>query len=343
MNVKKVALVTGGAGFIGSHIVDLLLEQGHTVRVLDNLSGGSYQNLEQHSSNPNLTFVEKDITKIHTDDPMFRGVRWLFHMAGIGDIVPSIEKPLEYFKTNASGTALIAEAAREANVEKLIYAASSSCYGLASVPTDESAPINPQYPYALTKYIGEQILFHWHQVYGLPVNSIRIFNAYGPRSRTSGAYGAVFGVFLKQLIAEKPLTVVGNGNQSRDFFYVTDVARAFLMAAETTKIGQIYNIGFGKPRKVNELVKLLSEKYVRIPERPGEPNCTWANISKISRELGWSPRVTLEEGVSKLLEHISYWEDAPLWDENSIEKATKTWFKFLGKNRADSGQISNEI
>ena len=145
------------------------------------------------------------------------------------------------------------------------------------------------------------------------------------------------------MIAEKPLTVVGNGNQSRDFVYVTDVARAFLMAAETTKIGQIYNIGFGKPRKVNELVKLLSEKYVRIPERPGEPNCTWANISKISRELGWSPRVTLEEGVSKLLEHISYWEDAPLWDENSIEKATKTWFKFLGKNRADSGQISNEI
>ena len=259
-------------------------------------------------------------------------MKWLFHLAGIGDIVPSIEKPLEYFNANAYGTARIAEAARIAGVEKVVYAASSSCYGLANVPTTEQAPINPQYPYALTKYLGEVTLFHWHQVYGLPVNSIRIFNAYGPRSRTSGAYGAVFGVFLKQKISGKALTVVGDGNQSRDFVYATDVAKAFLAAAQTDKVGEIYNIGYGKPRKINELVKLLSNKIVRIPERPGEPKCTWADISKISSELGWKPEISLEEGVSKLLQDISHWEDAPLWDEVSIDKATRIWFEHLSKN-----------
>jgi UDP-glucose 4-epimerase len=328
--VKDIALVTGGAGFIGSHIVDLLLEKGFEVRVLDNLSGGRLKNLEQHKSNPQLYFYNYDITDIETNHPIFHDVKWLFHLAGIGDIVPSIEKPLDYFNANSYGTARIAEAARAAGVEKVVYAASSSCYGLADVPTNELAPINPQYPYALTKYIGELTLFHWHEVYGLPVNSIRIFNAYGPRSRTSGAYGAVFGVFLKQKIAGKALTVVGDGNQSRDFVYATDVAKAFVAAAQTDKVGEIYNIGFGKPRKINELTKLLSDEIIRIPERPGEPKCTWADISKISNELGWTPEITLEEGVSKLLQDVSYWEDAPLWDEVSIEKATKIWFDYLG-------------
>lgn len=332
MVAKDIALVTGGAGFIGSHIVDLLLEKGFEVRVLDNLSGGRLKNLEQHKSNQLLYFYNYDITEIETNHPIFHDVKWLFHLAGIGDIVPSIEKPLDYFNANSYGTARIAEAAKAAGVEKVVYAASSSCYGLADVPTNELAPINPQYPYALTKYIGELTLFHWHKVYGLPVNSIRIFNAYGPRSRTSGAYGAVFGVFLKQKIAGKALTVVGDGNQSRDFVYATDVAKAFVAAAQTDKVGEIYNIGYGKPRKIIELTKLLSDEIIRIPERPGEPKCTWADISKISNELGWTPEITLEEGVSKLLQDVSYWEDAPLWDEVSIEKATKIWFDYLGNS-----------
>jgi len=336
MNSNDIALVTGGAGFIGSHIVDILLEKDYKVRVLDNLTGGRIQNLAHHSSNPNLTFHNLDITTVDLDDPIFDGIKWIFHMAGIGDIVPSIEKPLDYFHTNAYGTARIAEAARNAGVNKVVYAASSSCYGIASVPTNELAPISPQYPYALTKFIGEQTLFHWNQVYGLPVNSIRIFNAYGPRSRTSGAYGAVFGVFLRQKIAGNPLTIVGDGMQSRDFVYVTDVARAFVAAALTDKVGQIYNIGFGTPRTINDLTKMLSDKTVRIPERPGEPKCTWADISKITYDLGWEPEITLEDGIKMLIEHISYWEDAPLWDISSIDKATKKWFEFLGKN---SGQV----
>jgi UDP-glucose 4-epimerase len=333
---KNIALVTGGAGFIGSHIVDLLLEKEFEVRVIDNLSGGRLRNLEQHKSNPLLHFYNLDITDIETNNAIFSNVKWLFHLAGMGEIIPSIEKPLEYFNANSYGTARIAEAARIAGVEKVVYAASSSCYGLANVPTTEQAPINPQYPYALTKYIGEVTLFHWHQVYGLPVNSIRIFNAYGPRSRTSSAYGAVFGVFLKQKISGKALTVVGDGNQSRDFVYATDVAKAFIAAAQTDKVGEVYNLGYGKPRKINELVLLLSNETVRIPERPGEPKCTWADISKISSELGWKPEIALEEGISKLLEDISYWEDAPLWDEVSIEKATRIWFDNLSENSEDT-------
>lgn len=325
-----IALVTGGAGFIGSHIVDLLLEEGCQVRVLDNLSGGRLQNIEHNMANPLLTFHQMDITSMKVTDSIFERVDWLFHLAGIGDIVPSIERPLDYFQTNAYGTARIAEAARIAEVKKLVYAASSSCYGIASVPTGELAPIDPQYPYALTKYIGEETLLHWHRVYGLPVNSIRIFNAYGPRSRTSGAYGAVFGVFLRQKIAGQPLTVVGDGTQRRDFVYVTDVARAFVAAAKTDLVGEIYNIGCGEPRTINSLTSLLSSNTVSIPDRPGEPKCTWADISKIERDLGWQPEVKLEEGVQELLQQIDYWKEAPLWDASSIEEATQTWFNFLG-------------
>jgi UDP-glucose 4-epimerase len=331
MSYRNIALVTGGAGFIGSHIVDLLLEKGFEVRVLDNLSGGRLLNLDHHKSNSRLNIHTGDITSIEIKNEIFENVRWLFHLAGIGDIVPSMEKPLNYFHTNSYGTARIAEAAREANIEKVVYAASSSCYGLANVPTNELAPINPQYPYALSKHLGELTLFHWHRVYGLPVNSIRIFNAYGPRSRTSGAYGAVFGVFLKQKLAGKPLTVVGDGNQSRDFIYATDVAKAFVAAANTSKEGEIYNLGYGKPRKIKELTSLLSNEIIRIPERPGEPSCTWADITKITSDLDWKPEVSLEEGVSKLIENISYWKDAPLWDEDSISKATQVWFEYLGK------------
>jgi UDP-glucose 4-epimerase len=197
------------------------------------------------------------------------------------------------------------------------------------VPTREDHQIDPRYPYALSKYQGEQAALHWHLVYGLPVNSIRIFNAYGTRSRTSGAYGAVFGVFLRQKLAGKPYTVVGDGTQRRDFLYVTDVASAFLAAAETSRVGRVYNLGAGKPQSVNRLVELLGGQEIHIPKRPGEPDCTWADISKISSELDWRPRVSFEEGVAKILGDIDYWRNAPLWDPDSIAKATKTWFEYL--------------
>lgn len=334
MTGKPLAVVTGGAGFIGSHMVDLLVDQGFRVNVIDDLSGGHKDNLARHADGANVTLFQDDIRSLRPESEIFEGARFVFHFAGIGDIVPSIERPAAYMDINVQGTVRVLECARHAKVEKLVYAASSSCYGLAATPTDEAHPIQPQYPYALSKYQGEQVAFHWGQVYGTPVNSVCIFNAYGPRVRTTGAYGAVFGVFLRQKLAGAPFTVVGDGSQSRDFIYVTDVARAFLAAAETSICGERFNIGAGRPRAITELVALLGGPVVHVPKRPGEPDVTFANIDKITRQLGWRPVVSFEDGVARMLEDIELWRGAPLWDPVSIESATRSWFAYLGPKSA---------
>ena len=279
---------------------------------------------------PNLVVETRDILDLAPDDKLFAGAEYVFHFAGIGDIVPSIDKPVDYLSTNVMGTVKVLECARHAKVRKLVYAASSSCYGLADVPTREDAPIQPEYPYALSKYMGEEAVLHWGRVYRLPVNSIRIFNAYGTRSKTSGAYGAVFGVFLAQKIAGKPFTLVGDGTQRRDFLFVTDVARAFFLAATTERVNEIFNLGAGNPQTVNRLIELLGGgEVVRLPKRPGEPDCTWADITKIQRDLGWKQLVSFEEGVGQMLKNLDYWRQAPVWDPASIAGATKNWFAFL--------------
>jgi len=332
MSSKPLAVVTGGAGFIGSHMVDLLLNEGYRVHVIDSLVGGRLLNIERHRDNPALVFANKDVRTISPDDSLFDGASFVFHFAGIGDIVPSIDRPVDYMSTNVLGTVHVLEAARRAGVRKFVYAASSSCYGIAQeLPTTEQAPIQPQYPYALSKYQGEQAVLHWGNIYRLPVNSVRIFNAYGIRSRTTGAYGAVFGVFLAQKLAGKPLTIVGDGTQKRDFLYVTDVARAFFAAALTDRVNRIYNLGAGNPQSVNYLAQLLGGECLHIPKRPGEPDCTWADISAIRRELDWLPHISFEDGVNTMLQNIDYWSEAPVWDPASIADATRNWFAFLDK------------
>lgn len=325
------AVVTGGAGFIGSHMVDQLMARGYRVRVIDNMVGGREANLAHHGNDPRLTLERRDIRRLDAGDALFADAALVFHFAGIGDIVPSIERPIDYMETNVQGTVRVLECARAAKVRKFIYAASSSCYGLADVPTREDHPIAPEHPYALSKYQGEMAVLHWHRVYRLPANSIRIFNAYGPRVRTTGAYGAVFGVFFKQKLAGKPFTVIGDGTQSRDFLFVTDVAAAFLRAAESDFNGEIWNLGAGNPQSVNRLVELLDGPVIYIPKRPGEPDCTFADIGKIRRDLGWQPLVPFDQGVRRMMQDIELWRDAPLWDPQSIAVATKTWFQYLGK------------
>lgn len=331
MNTGKIAVVTGGAGFIGSHMVHLLLERGYRVRAVDDLSTGRLRNLEHSQSDLHLTFESRDVRDIPPHDSLFRDADFVFHFAGVGDIVPSIERPVEYLSANLMGTVHALEAARHANVRKFVYAASSSCYGSTTeLPTTEEAQIDSRYPYALSKYLGEQAVMHWGSVYSLPVISMRIFNAYGPRSRTTGAYGAVFGVFLAQKLAGKPFTVVGDGSQRRDFVFVADVVRAFLLAAESDRTAEIYNLGAGSPQSVNRLIELLGGERVGMPKRPGEPDCTWADTGKIRDHLGWEPQVSFEDGVAIMLQHIEFWRDAPVWDSHSIETATSHWFATLG-------------
>ncbi len=326
------AVVTGGAGFIGSHLVDRLLADGWKVVVLDNFSTGRPQNLAHHKGEKRLALVSADVCDHETIAPHFAGAQWVFHLAALADIVPSIERPTDYFRANVVGTQSVLEAARAAGAKRFVYAASSSCYGIPDrFPTPETAEIRPQYPYALTKRLGEELALHWGQVYDMPVVSTRFFNVYGPRSRTSGTYGAVFGVFLAQKLAGKPYTVVGDGKQTRDFTFVTDVAAALVAAAESKVSGEIFNVGSGHTYAVNRLVELLGGPIVHIPKRPGEPDCTFADIAKIKRVLGWSPTVSLEDGVGEMLQQIDDWREAPVWTPQSIEKATETWFKHLAK------------
>ena len=324
------ALVTGGAGFIGSHLTERLLSLGQEVVIVDDLSSGRLKNLDAFRDNPGLSFHRIDIRDQAAMRPAFDGVDLVFHLAGLADIVPSIEKPDLYFSTNVQGTFNVLECARAANVKRLVYAASSSSYGIPDVyPTPESTPVNAQYPYALTKHMGEELVLHWARTYKLPALSLRLFNVYGPRSRTTGAYGAVFGVFLAQKFHGKPYTVVGDGTQTRDFTYVTDVARAFTTAAESNLSGEAMNVGSGNHYSVNRLVELLGGDVTHIPKRPGEPETTFGEVSKIKRLLGWQATVSLEEGVANMLRHLDDWRDAPLWDVSSIKQATESWFRYL--------------
>jgi UDP-glucose 4-epimerase len=325
-------VVTGGAGFIGSHLTDALLAGGHDVVVVDNFATGRRKNLNDAQRSPRFSLCEADIAgSVSELQGAFAGAAGIFHLAGLADIVPSIERPGAYYAANVQGTFTVCEAARAAGVAKIVYAASSSCYGIPDVfPTPETAPTRPQYPYALTKELGERIVMHWDLVYGLHATSLRLFNVFGPRSRTSGTYGAVFGVFLAQKIAGKPLTVVGDGRQTRDFTYVADVAAAFVRAMESDVHGEIMNVGSGGTYSVNRLVELLGGDVVHIPKRPGEPDCTFADVAKIARLLDWRAQTSLETGVARMLDRIDDWRDAPVWEPDSIADATKTWFAHLG-------------
>jgi UDP-glucose 4-epimerase len=325
-------IVTGGAGFIGSHLIERLLREKNIKKIIvfDNFINGKDNNIKKFKKNKKVKIIHKDINNIKKNDHNFKYVNCIFHLAALADIVPSIVDPIKYCQSNFNGTLKILEAMRYNNVNKIIYSASSSCYGIPDkYPTHENSSIRTLYPYAFSKYIGELAIQHWAQVYKIKFISLRLFNVYGTRARTTGAYGAVMGVFLKQKIAKKPLTVVGSGNQKRDFINVKDVCEAFIKGFKTTRHNKIYNVGSSKPISVNALTKFISKKVIHIPKRPGEPFQTFANISKIKKELKWNPKIVFKHGIKELLDNISHWKKAPLWDKEKIKKATKDWFKYL--------------
>ena len=323
-------IVTGAAGFIGSHLCEELINDGHQVIGIDNLSNGQLKNMNTFINSPNFVFYKEDINDINKIVTSIK-IDAFFHLAALADIVPSIENPMTYHNSNVSGTISTLEFCRHNQIKRYFYTASSSCYGLPNTyPTSENQIIDCQYPYALTKYLGEQYVFAYSKYYDLEVTSLRLFNVYGPRSRTNGTYGAVFGVFLAQKINKKPYTIVGDGSQTRDFTYVTDVVSAFLTCLKnSTSVGKIYNVGSGNTYSINKLVEILEGEIVHIPKRPGEPDKTFANIDKIKTELNWIPKISFEEGVKNMLLNIGYWKDAPIWEADSIKDATKVWFKYL--------------
>ena len=327
--VKKInCLITGGAGFIGSHLAEKLSRNKRfKVTILDNLSTGRLNNINHLK---NIKFLKVDISKEGKWEKAFKKVDIVFHLAALADIVPSIEKPEKYFRSNVDGTFNVMQACRKHKVKKLVYSASSSCYGIPkSYPTNEKSEISPQYPYALTKYLGEQICLHWGKVYKIKVISLRLFNVYGTRSRTSSTYGAMFGTFLTQKLNKKPFTIVGDGSQSRDFTYVSDVVDVFIKAYKSKAFNQILNVGSGTHVSVNNIVKFLGGDTVHIPKRPGEPEITFANVLKIKKILKWKAKIKIIDGIKMLLKEINYWKKAPLWTPKKINKATNVWFKYL--------------
>ena len=325
--MKKV-LVTGGCGFIGSHLCEKLIDLNYDVTIIDNLSTGRLENIRNFKHK--LKFFKADIKNKKKIEKYFRNIDIVFHCAALADIVPSIQKPKEYYESNVTGTYNVVSSCLKYKVKKIIYTASSSCYGIPKkFPTNENEKIDPKYPYALTKFLGEQILMHWSKVYKISVISLRLFNVYGPRSRTSGTYGAMFGTFLAQKISNFPLTIVGDGKQFRDFTYVKDIVDVMYIASKSKIKFDIFNVGSGTTVSVNYIAKLLGGQKIRIPKRPGEPFKTFANINKIKNKLKWRPKVKIEKGVDILLKNIHYWKKAPVWTPEKIKEATRNWFKYL--------------
>lgn len=325
-------LVTGCCGFIGSHLTEKLVKnKKNKVIGIDNLSSGNIKNIKGFINRKNFKFFKTDLNNKNLKNKLNK-VDCVLHLAALSDIIPSVSDPKTYFKSNVEATLNLLEIMKTNSIKKIIYAASSSCYGLPKkYPTNETARIDTRYPYAFTKYIAEKTIMHWSEVYNLNAVSLRLFNVYGPRVRTVGHYGAVFGVFLAQLANDYPVTIVGDGKQKRDFTYVSDVVNAFILASKKKNIkNEIINIGCGKPISINNLVKIMNPNRIKyLPKRPGEPNMTFASIKKAKKILGWKPRVSFERGLSVMLDDLKSWKKAPLWTTSKIKIATKEWFKFV--------------
>ena len=301
---KEKVVVTGGAGFIGSHIVDALIEHGFNVHVIDNLVGGNREHV-----NKEARFYKIDLKDLAAIRPVIKGAQYVFHTAALLRVQYSIEYPIETNETNVGGTLNVLIASKEGGVRKVIYSASGSVYGdQEKMPLVETMQASPKSPYGLQKYIGELMCKLWSDIYKLPTVSLRYFNVYGPRFNSEGAYALVIGKFLKQRCEGKPMTITGDGEQTRDFIHVYDVVRANMLAAESTTIlsGEVFNIGAGNNFSVNQIAEFIGGETTYIPARL-EPKHSQADSTRARELLGWEPKITLEKGIKELAKelHIS--------------------------------------
>jgi len=298
--MKTKILVTGGAGFIGSNLADKLVCQGHEVIVIDNLSAGKKENL-----NPEADFFELDICDFDKIKPVFEGVDYVFHLAAIPRVPVSVKDPINTSKTNILGTVNVFKAASEANVKRIVFASSSSVYGnQKELPLKESMIPDPVSPYALQKLCGEQFARLFTNLYNIPIISLRYFNVYGPRIDPTSEYSLVLGKFLSQKEDNKPLTIFGDGEQTRGFCYVDDVVDGNIRAMESDKLkgGEIINIGRNNSNSINELAKLIGGKIKYLEPRIGDVMHTKADVSLAKDLLDWEPRVSFEQGIKNTIE-----------------------------------------
>ena len=295
------SIITGGAGFIGSNLTDHLVRIGHKVVVLDNFVSGKKSNISHHSKKK-VKIVKIDISDSEKLSKYFKGADYVFHLAALAQIIPSIKNPKKYFKNNVNGTLNVLEAAKKEKIKKFIYAASSSCYGNPKkFPTSEKDQIDLKNPYAATKFIGEELVMRYATLYKMPNISFRFFNVYGPRLSTSGQYSAVMGNFLSQTKSKKALTIVGDGKQTRDFIHVDDLANAFIKVIKSKFVNKIYNLGSGKSTSINTVAKIFRGKRKHIAIRPGEPRTSLAKITKLKKDINWKPKISIQLGIKKLL------------------------------------------
>jgi len=295
----RLALVTGGAGFIGSHLVDALIGEGLRVRVLDNFTAGPHENV-----NPAAETIVGDVRVIDSIRPAFEGVDCVFHMAALPRVMLSIEKPVETHLTNVVGTLNALIAARDAGVRRFVYSGSSSVYGdQATLPLRESMSPNPLNPYALQKLAGEQYTRMFHRLFGIETLTLRYFNVYGPRMATDGAYVTVIGVFIREKLAGRPLTIHGDGTQTRDFTHVRDAVRANLAAMDAAVAdGRALNVGRGESLSVNEIAAIVGGPVVQVARRPGDARDTLADLSAVRAVLNWAPTVATRDGVREMMQ-----------------------------------------
>ena len=298
---RSKSVITGGAGFIGSNLANHLVKIGHKVIILDNFVSGKRSNLE-HLKKKDVKIINIDVSKNKNLNKYLKGADYIFHLAAFAQIMPSIKNPKKYFKNNVIGTLNVLEAAKSKKIKKLIYAASSSCYGASKkIPTSEKDKIELNNPYAATKFLGEELVMKYASIFKMPNISFRFFNVYGPKINISGPYSAVIGNFLFQKKNNKPLTIVGNGQQTRDFIHIDDLVSAFLKAIKSKRVNKIYNLGSGKRTSINTIAKIIGGKKKFIPTRPGETKHSLANISKLKKEINWKPKTSINTGIKKLL------------------------------------------